>query len=125
MADITGDGMNDSEKRYACVDFAGIRPVACPCGFSRRAYIAESDQRVSFHVVEIREDARTHYHRNLLEIYYVLEGSGTLEVDDDSIELTPGKSVLIHPFCRHRARGALRIVNVSLPAFDPDDEFFD
>ena len=34
-------------------------------------------------------------------------------------------SVLIKPGCRHRAVGDLKIVNVPVPAFDPEDEWFD
>ena len=34
-------------------------------------------------------------------------------------------SILIKPGCCHRAVGTLRIINVAIPAFDPDDEWFD
>jgi hypothetical protein len=33
--------------------------------------------------------------------------------------------LFIKPGCRHRAVGKMRIVNVSIPAFDPKDEWFD
>jgi hypothetical protein len=32
---------------------------------------------------------------------------------------------MIKPGCRHRAIGKLKILNIPIPAFDPDDEFFD
>jgi len=32
---------------------------------------------------------------------------------------------MIHPGCRHRAIGHLKLINVPIPAFDPDDEYFD
>lgn len=117
--------MPETEKRYASVDFAEIVPVPCPCGMSGRAFIAESGNRASFHVVEIKKDAERHYHRSHIEIYYVLEGTGFLEADGEKIPLFPGKSVLLQEFCRHRAIGKLKIANVSIPAFDPDDEWFD
>jgi hypothetical protein len=34
-------------------------------------------------------------------------------------------SVLIKPGCRHRALGNLKIINIPIPTFDPDDEYFD
>jgi len=34
-------------------------------------------------------------------------------------------AVLVKPGCRHKAVGTLRVVNVPVPAFDPDDEWFD
>lgn len=123
---MTKEGkMSGTEKRYAVADFTEILPTPCPCGMTRRAFIAESEGRASFHVVEIRKDARKHYHRKHAEIYYVLEGAGILEVDNETVPLSPGKSVLIREFCRHRAVGVLKIVNVSIPAFDPKDEWFD
>jgi len=46
-------------------------------------------------------------------------------VDDETIPLSPGKAVLIQEFCRHKAIGKLKIANVSIPAYDPEDEWFD
>ena len=37
----------------------------------------------------------------------------------------PGDAILIKPLCRHRAIGRLRVLNVPVPAFDPEDEWFD
>ena len=100
------------ERRFKITDFADIPAVPCPCGMSRRAF-AEST------------DARMHYHKNHIEIYYILEGSGFLEVDGEKTAVKPGMSLLIKEYCRHRSVGKLKIVNVSLPAFDPEDEWFD
>lgn len=33
--------------------------------------------------------------------------------------------VVTKPGCHHRAVGKMRIVNISIPAFDPEDEWFD
>lgn len=116
---------NEKEKRYAQVDFAEIAPVPCPCGMSKRAFIRESEGALSFHVVTISKEAKKHYHKDHQEVYYILKGTGFLEVDEEKIPVREGSSVLIKPFCRHRALGELLIVNVSLPAFDPQDEYFD
>ncbi len=117
--------MEPSKKRYVVADFTDIAPVPCPCGMTRRAFVDSSDGQVSFHVVDIKKDARKHYHKNHVEIYYILEGTGFLEVDEEKIPVKPGVSVLIRESCRHRALGDLKIVNVSLPVFDPRDEWFD
>ncbi|MDX1565322.1 MAG: cupin domain-containing protein, partial [Phycisphaeraceae bacterium] len=96
-----------------------------PCGASRRAFTEDPDGAGSLHVVEIQEDSRVHYHKKQTEIYYVLEGEGHIELDGRRFALRPGHSVLIKPGCRHRAVGRLKIINVSIPAFDPTDEWFD
>ena len=77
------------------------------------------------HLVEISKDARPHYHKKMTEIYLVIEGEGHIELDGERVPLRPMTSVLIKPGCRHRAVGELKIVNVPIPAFDPDDEWFD
>ncbi len=92
---------------------------------SRRAFTDDPDQVASLHVVEISVDARTHYHKQMTEIYYILEGSGQMELDGDLHDVQPGMSILIKPGCRHRAVGQMKIINVAIPAFDPNDEWFD
>lgn len=115
----------EKEMRFSIADFADVPAVPCPCGMSRRAFAGSSGGRISFHIVEISADARVHYHKNHIEVYYILEGSGFLEVDGEKTAVCPGMSLLIKEYCRHRAVGKLKIVNVSLPAFDSGDEWFD
>ena len=86
---------------------------------------AGSPAVASMHVVDISADSRAHYHKKMTEIYYVLEGTGRMELDGEEVELRPGKSVLIRPGCVHRAVGNLKILNVPVPAFDPEDEWFE
>jgi mannose-6-phosphate isomerase-like protein (cupin superfamily) len=92
---------------------------------SRRAFTDDPDQIASLHVVDITVDAKTHYHKKLTEIYYILEGSGQMELDGDLVDVGPGSTILIKPGCRHRAIGEMKILNVPVPAFDPSDEWFD
>ena len=113
------------EKRYSIVDVHSVDPTACPCGSARRAFTEDPDQTGSLHVVDIQADARTHYHKKLTEIYYILEGHGQIELDGDLHDIQPGSSILIKPGCRHRAIGKMKIINVSIPAFDSNDEWFD
>ena len=114
-----------SEKRYSIVDVNSADPIACPCGSARRAFTEDPDQVGSLHVVDIQDDARTHYHKQLTEIYYILEGRGQMELDGQCHDVVPGTSILIKPGCRHRAVGKMKIINVSIPAFDSNDEWFD
>lgn len=99
--------------------------VQCPCGETRRAFVDDADKVASLHMVEISEDSRTHYHKRLTEIYYILEGEGQMELDGELHPVRPGDAILIKPGCRHRAIGKLRVLNMPIPAFDPTDEWFD
>ena len=78
--------------------------------------------------VEISRDAQAHYHKRLTEIYYFLEGEGHLELDGVLHPVRPGMTILIRPGTRHRAvvrSGAMTILNVVVPPFDPRDEWLD
>lgn len=96
---------------------------------TRRAFTDDADQIASLHVVEITQDARTHYHKRLTEIYYILDGTGEMELDGQRHRVQAGDSILIKPGCRHRAIASgddnMRVLNVPIPAFDPADEWFD
>ena len=117
--------MKDHGKtKYLVADMKKILPTPCPCGQARRAFIEADNQVASFHIVDISENSRPHYHKKMTEIYHVLEGTGTLELDHDKIDLTPGITVMIQPGCIHRAVGKLKLINVPIPKFDPQDEWY-
>ena len=48
-----------------------------------------------------------------------------MELDGKLFPLKPMTAIFIKPGCRHRAVGNLKLVNISIPAFDPADEWFD
>jgi mannose-6-phosphate isomerase-like protein (cupin superfamily) len=110
---------------YMIAKFDEIDAVKCSCGLSRRAFVSPDNPIATMHIVDIREDAKTHYHKKLTEIYLILEGAGFMELDGKKIPVKPLTSILIKPGCRHRAIGKMKILNVPIPAFDPKDEYFD
>ena len=112
-------------KNYRVAKLGEIPATPCPCGSARRAFADDPAGVASLHVVDISAASRTHYHQRMTEIYFVLKGTGHMELDGDIVPLEPLTAVLIKPGCRHRAVGRLRIVNIPVPAFDPADEWFD
>jgi mannose-6-phosphate isomerase-like protein (cupin superfamily) len=110
---------------YMIADLAAVAPTRCPCGWARRAFATPDNQTATMHLVEILEDAQTHYHKNMTEIYLVLDGEGHMELDGEKIPIKPMTAVFIKPLCRHRAIGKLKIINIPIPAFDETDEYFD
>jgi mannose-6-phosphate isomerase-like protein (cupin superfamily) len=110
---------------YMIAKFDEIEPVKCPCGFSRRAFVSHDNPTATMHMVNIKADSQVHYHKKLTEVYLILEGEGKMELDGQIIPVKPFTAIFIKPGCRHRAIGRLRIVNVSIPAFDPSDEWLD
>ena len=110
---------------YLIAQLDEIPPLRCPCGFTRRAFADSDDTVASIHLVGIQADAQTHYHKNMAEIYLVLEGEGEMELDGKIVSVKPLTAVYIKPGCRHRAIGRLTVINIPVPAFDPEDEWFD
>jgi mannose-6-phosphate isomerase-like protein (cupin superfamily) len=113
------------DSRYWISQLDEIDPVPCPCGQSRRAFVRPDNPLATLHLVDISTEARAHYHKKLTEIYLILEGEGHMELDGERIPVKPLTTIFIKPGCRHRAVGTMRIVNIPIPAFDPDDEWFD
>ena len=94
------------------------------CGESIRLITCQDTPDFSFHVVHIL-DGTKHYHKRAMEVYYVLEGKGRIELDDDVVDLKPGVIVMIPPGVRHRGYGDFKTVVTGTPAFTPEDEYFD
>ena len=119
--------MKSTTPCYEKVDFAEIPGVPCPCGTARRALADVEDFPGTIHVTEISVDAQLHYHKRLTETYYFLEcgPDARLQLDDEVIPVRPGQCVMIRPGTRHRAIGAMKVLIVVYPKFDPEDEWFD
>ena len=69
-----------------------------------------------------------HYHAASEEIYYVVEGSGEIELDGERRQLGRGDAVLIPPGARHQIRAndrELRFLCCCAPAYRHEDTFFD
>ena len=62
---------------YLVAQLNEVAAQKCPCGFARRAFADSPGTAASVHLVDIHEDARTHFHKKMIEIYVVLEGADT------------------------------------------------
>ena len=111
---------------YLVRTLADAPSVPCPCGVSTRVLTGADGAPLSLHVTSIRDSAR-HYHRETTEVYYILEGSGKIELNGDWIDVEPGTVVWIEAGTRHRvvSDAGLKTIVVALPAFNPADEWFD
>ncbi len=112
-------------ESYIYRDINDVQGTACPCGEAFRIVGAPDGIPASFHVVKIKQESERHYHKKLTEIYYCLEGTGTIELNQERLPLRPGIVVAIKPGTVHRAVGDLTIINVVIPPFDPDDEYLE
>jgi len=95
------------------------------CGWRDRL-ISREDIAISpaawAHAVDI-DGAKPHYHKRSTELYYVLDGDGTVTVD--GVEHAVGKGSLVHipPMMVHSASGRMRVLVVGIPDIADDDYF--
>ena len=111
---------------YRVRKLADAPTVPCPCGESTRPLTSADGSPCSLHVTSIRDSVR-HYHRTTTEVYFILEGRGKIELNGDWVDVEPGTTVWIEPGTRHRvvSEGGVKTIVFGIPAFDPQDEWFD
>jgi len=85
---------------------------------------SETDGRYSVSVVDVgANDAGTtaHVHREHDELFFVLEGTPSFEIEDESHETAPGTFVLVPRGSRHRwwnpGDAPTRVLNIHAPSF--------
>jgi len=66
-----------------------------------------------------------HYHPLTEEIYYILEGSGRMQIDDESRDVGPGDAIAIPPGASHQitnvGQAALKFLCCCAPAYEHED----
>lgn len=70
------------------------------------------------------EGEREHYHRRSAELYYVLEGEGSVTLDGQSHAVRAGSIVHIPPGVIHAAKGRMRVLVVGVPGISDDDLYY-
>ena len=94
------------------------------CGW-RDLLISRQDSNVAAwaHAVDI-DGAREHYHKRATELYYVLDGEGSVFLDGAAHAVRKGSLVHIPPGVVHGAQGRMRVLVVGIPDISDDDLFF-
>ncbi len=105
-----------------------FKVVGRPFGRILEVFTPKDNPNINFAIAELKTDEK-HYHKKAVEVYYVIKGHGTIELDGKIHKIRPGCAVLIPPLVRHRAKaskGSKLIIAVpSSPPFDPSDVFYD
>lgn len=95
------------------------------CGWRDRLLSREDEGNVVAwaHAVDI-DGAREHFHKIATEIYYVLEGEGSVMLDGIEHPVRKGSLVQIPPGVVHGARGKMRVLVLGVPHMREDDLYF-
>jgi mannose-6-phosphate isomerase-like protein (cupin superfamily) len=100
--------------RFLRRDPADVTPWAETCGQIRPLIEERDGAAAEVHHVEI-DNAKLHYHEKTDEVYYVINGRGTMVLDDEEIELHAGVVVYVPRGVRHKAVGRLTVLTVCIP----------
>ena len=112
----------DGAEPFTTADGSTIRELlGLPTAPVRNQSLAEA-------TLEPGQSTRRHHHAESEEIYYVVEGSGELELDGERRQVGLGDAVLIPPGAWHEIRAGaarLRFLCCCAPPYRHEDTFFD
>ena len=95
-------------------DIHDVQPWTETCGQIRPLLEEKDGAAAEVHHLEIT-DAKLHFHQRTDEIYYVLDGTGRMRLDDEEIELHKDVSVYVPRGVKHKAWGKLKVLVVCIP----------
>ena len=70
------------------------------------------------------DGAKPHYHKIGTELYYVLDGEGSVVLDGVDHPVRKGSMVHIPPGVVHGAKGRMRVLVIGVPDIADDDLYF-
>lgn len=103
-------------------------------GSTIRSLLDRSNAPVTHHslaeaTLEPGQATTRHHHKVSEEIYYLVEGTGEMDVDGERRTVTVGDAVLIPPGAWHQLTntggGPLRLLCTCAPAWQHDDTYFE
>ena len=118
-------GTNGDAQQVLVRQEGQARRERSACGWRDRLISSEDadlQPAAWVHAVDI-EGAKAHYHRVATELYYVLNGSGTVTVDGVNYPVQKGSLVHIPPGIVHSAAGRMRVLVIGIPDIADDDYF--
>ena len=111
-------------KNYIIRKLSEVEEDRSTCGFRKRLITREDTVVASISYLNISH-AQKHYHKETSEFYYVVRGSGVMELNDERSEISEGVTVFIPPGVRHRVTGDVETLVICIPAFKKEDQFYD
>jgi mannose-6-phosphate isomerase-like protein (cupin superfamily) len=112
--------MNATTARFLRRDPAEVKPWAETCGQIRPLIVEADEAAAEVHHVEI-DNAKLHFHAKTDEFYYVIDGQGTMILDDEEIAVHRGVVVYVPRGVKHKAVGTLTVLTVCIPRGVLDD----
>lgn len=101
-----------------------VQPTLSRCGLEN-ALCATLDGEVAARVCSMElKDVEAHYHKRTTEIYYILDGQGTISLNGKEHLVNKGSFIHIPPGVVHSVKGPLRVLIMGVPAISTDEDMF-
>ena len=101
-------------------------PKSITCGIMRKLTAPKDFQGMDFTHVTITDVTKEHYHKEITEVYYVLNGSIAVKIDGKAESLEKGSLIMIYPNTKHKAwktsKENAEILVVCCPPWSEEDE---
>ena len=105
-----------------------VEPFTTKDGSTIRELHHTGSQSLAEATLEPGQATERHYHAVTEEIYYLVEGTGEMELDGDRRSVSPGDAILIPPGAWHQITAGderLRFLCCCAPAYSHEDTFFE
>jgi len=80
-------------------------------------------------LVDKGESSRLHYHKQMEELYYIVEGEAEMNIDNQKEKVIPGHAILIPVGVFHQIKNigstVLKFISIDSPPFFESDIFFE
>jgi len=110
-----------SQKPFTTKDGSRIRSIL------DRTNAPVENQSLAEATVPAGGATERHYHQVSEELYFLLEGRGTMEIDGETRSVQPGDAILIPPGAWHQITAAddLRFLCCCAPPYSHEDTYFE
>lgn len=109
-----------AQKPFTTKDGSTIRSIL------DRTNAPVQNQSLAEATVPVGQPTERHYHKLSEEFYFILEGTGTMEIDGEERRVSPGDAILIPPGAWHQisALKPLRFLCCCAPPYSHEDTYF-
>lgn len=84
------------------------------------------DYSIAHAILKAGESSLVHRLKTSIEIYYILEGNGTMHIDDESEEVQPGQVIYIpansRQYIQNTGDNELKFLTLVYPMWQEEDE---
>jgi quercetin dioxygenase-like cupin family protein len=110
------------------VGYRTLEPFTTKDGSTIREYLHSPAQSLAEATLEPGQSTMRHYHALSEEIYLLVGGGGTMELDGETREVAEGDAILIPPGAWHELRAGtagVRLLCCCVPPYSHDDTYFE